>query len=192
MAAQTANHQAAVVASPSEIATHTVTQPFRLNNVALTWIRDTHEDPPGFPTVDRVELTHLDPYMIGVIEKTVGMDYSFTEGQLQPWSWRQMLAAFSPSVRELILGQPAQGVTRVTCEHIPNSNDHKRCHAANELGKPFPADAPTPVWDFVVTRTDGIRVRFHTSYKGTSVEVAELIVGTKMPPPPRRGAGNSD
>ena len=86
MAAQNASHPAAVAASPSEIATHTVTQPFRLNNVALKWIRDTHEDPPGFPSVERVELTEHDPYMIGVIDKTVGMDYSFFEGQQQPSS----------------------------------------------------------------------------------------------------------
>ena len=39
-----------------------VTQAFRLNNVALKWIRDNHEYPPGFPTVPAVDITATDPF----------------------------------------------------------------------------------------------------------------------------------
>ena len=46
-----------------------VTQPFKLNNVALKWLRDTHEHPLGLPTVETVELTDADPLDIGVLEK---------------------------------------------------------------------------------------------------------------------------
>ena len=57
-----------------------VTQPFKLINVALKWLRDTHENPRGFPTVETIELTDTDPLPIGVIETTTGMDYSFKGG----------------------------------------------------------------------------------------------------------------
>ena len=133
------NSEAAVAATPEDLATLPVSQPFWLNNVALKWIRDLHENPPGNPITNCVDLTHTDPLQIGVIEKTTGMDYKFKAGETQPWSWRQMLAALSPAAKDLVLGSnPALGVTRITCEPIPGSYDHKRWHAALHLKNPTP------------------------------------------------------
>ena len=40
---------AAVAASPEDLASMVVDQPFRLNNIALNWIRDSHEEPQASP-----------------------------------------------------------------------------------------------------------------------------------------------
>ena len=70
MAVPSAGSEPAVAASMEDLASLRVSQPFKLNNVALEWIRDSHEDPPGHPTTDCVDLTLSDPLQIGVVEKT--------------------------------------------------------------------------------------------------------------------------
>ena len=149
---------AAVAASAEDLARLRVTQPFKLNNVALKYIRDSNENPRGVPTTDRVDLTDFDPFQIGVLEKGIGMDgsklasyshYWFKDGESQPWSWRQMLAALNAEAKALVLGSnPALGVVRITCEPVAGSYDHKRWHAAQFLGLPYDGDASVPVWDF--------------------------------------------
>ena len=51
-----------------------VIQAFRLNDIALKWIRDHHEHPPGFPTAPAVDLTGTDPFTIGVYVEGEGWD----------------------------------------------------------------------------------------------------------------------
>ena len=171
-----------------------VTQVFKLNNAALKWLRDTHENPMGFPTVETVELTDTDPLDIGVIEKPSGMDYSFKgRGERTPWSWRQMLAGMSAAAKDLVLGsRPRLGVVRIWCGPVLGSYDHKRWHAARHIGRPFEIGAPAPVWDFFVERTDGSVVRFHTNYANNKVEVADENEPRVLPGPPARGKGRSD
>ena len=40
---------AAVAASRADLDAVEIQQPFRLNNMALKWLRDSSEEPPGFP-----------------------------------------------------------------------------------------------------------------------------------------------
>ena len=82
------------------------TQPPRkgVHNTALKWLRDTHEHPPGRPTVPRVDITRIDPLEIGVLNRDTGMAYTFVENQRQQWSWRSMLASLSDDVLEQVVG----------------------------------------------------------------------------------------
>lgn len=192
MTANETDLQVAVAASPHDLENMRVTQPFKLNNVALKWIRDTHEDPPGNPTTDRVDLTSSDPLQIGVIVRSGGMDYAFHATETTPWSWRQMLAAMSPAAKSLILGANSLSVVRVTCEPVIGSYDHKRWHAARHLGRPYSEDASVPVWDFFVTRSDGTTVRFHTNYSNNKVSVASVHEPPEWAQPPKKGKGMSD
>ena len=96
VAVQDDSLEAAVALSPRALAEIPLIQIVALNHIALTWIRDTHESPPGWPTVDYVELTDKDPLQIGVPEKSPGQCRWITDRQ-QSWSWRQMLAGMSPS-----------------------------------------------------------------------------------------------
>ena len=66
---------AAVAASAEDLARLRVTQPFKLNNIALKYIRDSSEKPRGVPTTERVDLTDFDPFQIGVLEKGNGLIY---------------------------------------------------------------------------------------------------------------------
>ena len=56
-AAVAASPKPAVAASPEDLGSLRVSQPFKLNNVALKWIRDSCEDPRGNPTTDCVVLS---------------------------------------------------------------------------------------------------------------------------------------
>ena len=127
VAARPVDCGAAVAASAEALARLRVSQPFRLNSIALKWIRDSHENPPRFPTTDCVDLTDRDPYHIGVLDgNRKGMEYKFQSDERTPWSWRQMLAALSPKVKESVLGsEPVLGVVRITCQPELGSYDHK-------------------------------------------------------------------
>ena len=186
---------AAVAARLCELREMKVEQKFKLNNTALKWIRDSHEQPPGYPTHERVDLTETDPLDIGVLVRDTGMEYSFAPNATQPWSWRQMLAALDPSCMAAIVGTEEQGgIVSVTCEPLWDAYDSKRHHAAKKAKppRPYPKDAPVPVWDFVVTRLDGSAVRFHTSQTHNKVEIAAVTARPNYPtndmaPPKGRG-----
>ena len=162
-------------------------QAFPLNNTALKSIRDTHEDPPGHPTVRSVELFDHESFQIKTLRRGKGMDYSLVDPE-QPWSWRRMLNAFGDDTLQKIVGD---GITNISCKPIPGSYDHKRRHAAKVLGKAYPEDSPVPVWDFEVERVDGTRVWFHTSQTNKKVEIREATFDYEREGP-RAGKGNSD
>ena len=67
VAARDDGPEAAVALSPQDLGATVVRQPFRLNNVALKYIRETHENLPGQPTTDCVDLTDRGPMQVGVI-----------------------------------------------------------------------------------------------------------------------------
>ena len=52
-----ASPKTAVAASPEDLASLRVSQPLKLSNVPLKWIRDSCEDPRGTPTTDCVVLS---------------------------------------------------------------------------------------------------------------------------------------
>ena len=179
VAAQDDSLEAAVALSPRALAEIHLTQAFALNPIALKWIRDTHESPPGWPTVDWVELTDTDPLQIGVADKSHGQDRWITNRQ-QPWSWRQMLAGMSPSYQAAVLGvngsSPCLGVTRVACAPSIHSYDGSRVVGARQAGRLFDHRDHRPVWDFYVTRTDGNTVRFHLESGRRSFRVFQVSI----------------
>ena len=133
-------------------------QAWALNNTALKSIRDTSEDPPGFPLNEGVDLFLQDPFLIKTLRLTTGMDYELTE-PLQPWSWRGMLNSMREETLERVVGP---GITGICCKPIHGSYDHARRHAATQLGVEYAQDSPVPIWDSVVTRADGTAVRFQS------------------------------
>ena len=167
-----------------------VKQAWALNNTALKWIRDTNED-EGNPVNPVVELTPMDPLNVGVLDRGKGMAYQFLPDQLQPWSWREMIASFKEDVKRQILGDADDGLVSISCEASLGSYDHKRHHAAKVAGKPYKAEAMVPVRDFVVKRASGTSVRFHPHQTNKKVDIASIT----NPPPsehPNKGRGKSD
>ena len=85
-----------------------------LNNIALKWIRDTNERPPGCPLVNYVDLTDHMTLHIGHIDAGKGVAYRFDETKgLQPWSWLKMLKGFKPEMQSRIIGDGLAHTGRV-------------------------------------------------------------------------------
>ena len=80
-------------------------QAWTLNNDALKYIRDTHEEPRGTPNVPFVDLFEEErPLEIMTLVRGTGMGYEF-EQPLQPWSWRKMCKAMNQDLRDRIFGK---------------------------------------------------------------------------------------
>ena len=164
-----------------------VTQKWKLNNDALKSIRDTHEDPRGTPTLDTVDLTHTDPYMVKTVVRGVGMEYTLSD-PVQPWSWLAFLNALSDDTLKRVVGD---GVTGFVCMPLPESYDQKRHYAANTAGQPYSPRAPVPVWDFVAWRSDGTGMRMHPNQTNKKVSMTPMNSEYERVGP-RQGRGNSD
>ena len=138
-------------------------QQWKLNSTALKYIRDTHEDPPGKPTVPHVDLSQKDPMQILTLSRTSGEAYELVK-PYQEWSWLKMLHSLSHGdggndLLQKLVGP--EGITGVWCMPLPDSYDHKRAHAAKKNGLHFADGIQLPIWDFVILRGDGEAVRFH-------------------------------
>ena len=175
-------------------------QAWKLNSTALKSIRESGEDPPGHPVMQPgygLELFDLDPFPIATLKRTTGMHYELTEPQ-QPWSWRGMLNGMNDATLERVVGP---GITGICCMAMHGSYDHARRNAARELGVVFDnwsgrlgrweAAAPVPVWDFVVTRLDGTRVRFHPSLTNSRIGISDFAAPFERDGP-QAGPGKSD
>ncbi len=86
------------------------------------------------------------------------------------------------------------GVTGIFCQPMQvwdhhgcrSSYDHKREHFAKHGGVRFADAAPVPVWDFVIHRGDGERVRLHPSqmHKKVSISMMGAPIPTAADGPP--------
>ena len=141
--------------------------PWVMHNTALKTIRDQNED-NGSPKVWGVDLTQCETYPIMTLVRGEQEMYTLTE-PWTPWSWRKMLHALNDKSLEQVVGT---GIVRITCEPIPDTPDGKRLRAARKHGQPYPEGARVPVWDFVITRVDGSKVRFHPDWKKKTFSVA--------------------
>ena len=162
-----------------------IQQAIKLNNTALKWIRDTHENPPGTPTVQYVALTQYHTaYQIGKLGRCKGEEYWWTGGT-QPWSWLHMFKSMRPDDMNTIIGK---GITDIFCKPVEESYDHKREAAAVKINRPFEKGAPVPVWDFYVRRVNGSVMRFHPNLTSNKVDIAD---GGRSYPmnPPDKGRG---
>ena len=159
-----------------------------MDNTALKSIRFQGESPPGTPLDwSGVDLTHSDPHPVLTVRRDKGPAFSMDEPQ-QPWSWRKMLNRFNDDTLTRIIGP---GVTCISCQPMQvwdqrgcvSSYDHKREHFAKHGGVRF-ADvdgkpAPVPVWDFVIHRGDGERVRLHPNQTNKKVSIS--MMGAPIP-----------
>ena len=98
------------------------------------------------------------------------------------------------SIRAL-LGTDVRGIRRglTSCwvEPRPNSYDHKRHYMYKKYS--YQSSGRLPIWNFVITRTDGTKIRLHPSFKKTNTEVFEPAEGTpRWVPAPMNGIGKSD
>ena len=153
-------------------------QRFSLNNTALIVFRDTNENPQGFPITNEISLDMDESkgtVQILQNKRDVGVAYELVEPKI-PWSWRKFLNGLDEETLEKAVGE---GIICFAIMPIWGSYDHKRAHAAEELtdmqvfcaALTFSDDAPTPIWDFVLTRLDGTAIRLHPSQTHNKVQM---------------------
>ena len=165
----------------------TPTQRNDLNNVALKWLRDTNENPPGVPTVEYVDITDQPMIDIGMIVRSKGPLYAFDPIQRQPWSWLAMIKGYRAEVQARIVGN---GLVSIRCMPIPDTYDHKRCKAMEDAKTPYRLPN-VQVWDFVVEQSNGTQVRFHPNLKGGKVTISSMAQQPEATHPDN-GLGKSD
>ena len=98
------------------------------------------------------------------------------------------------SIRDLIgtaVRGNSRGLTNCCVEVRPNSYDQKQHYMKKKYG--YHWSGRLPIWNFVITRTDGTKIRLHPVWKGTTIEVFEPAEGTPhLVPAPMNGIGESD
>ena len=62
---------------------------------------------------------------------------------------------------------------------IPGSRDNARHQAAKEQGWRYPNDAPVPVWDFVIVRSDGSEKALHPQQTTRKIMVRDSVAMTQ-------------
>ena len=108
--------------------------------------------------------------MIKTLRRTTGEDYSFEDPD-QPWSWRCMVKDMTTELQNQLCGDGGGGIMGIWLVALPGSYDHKRQSAADKHEKPYPAEAPVPLWDFVVHNHDGQGRRFHVGQTKKSSDI---------------------
>ena len=79
-----------------------------------------------------------------------------------------MLADFPDPTLEQVV---SCGVVQITCEPLENSSSHSQ-HHATVMGQGRSLEGKAPIWDFVVTREDGTKVRFHPQQTKSNIQAA--------------------
>ena len=106
-----------------------------------------------------------------------GPGYTFDSpavaGKMVDWSPAQFLTQLRPDVlKQLELEK--HGVRKLFCLAFLASVDKMRLTAAKQKGKPFDDGVVPPLWDFVLTRGDGVMFAMHPSWKNFKCKVSQL------------------
>ena len=89
-----------------------------------------------------------------------------------------MLNSMKRETLDRIIGT---GIVDIRCQPILQSYDHKRRVAVR--GRPldgFDDGSPVPIWDFVVTRTDGTGARFHPDWGNKKISAMDCASQYEM------------
>ena len=155
----------------------------QLNNQALKSIRDTNEVSIGVPFNWRgVELIHKHTFEVMSLEHGKGEAYRLFEPKV-PWSWKMMLNGMDDETLGTLAGET--GIASITCQPIPNTDDGKRVKASRKQGVEMDVLGRVPIWDFVVTRSDGTRVRFHPKPTNRDISITDWCACSECPDQPR-------
>ena len=162
------------------IASQWPVQEWRLNSQALKYARHLGEEPAGVLKTPRAwmefELDKLNA--IGAMEHDKsGPGFTFAStavaGNMVDWSPAQFLTQLrSDTLKNLEL--KTHGVQRLVCLAFENTVDKMRLHAAKQGGQPFEHGIAPPIWDFVLTRGDGVMFAMHPSWSNFKCKVSQL------------------
>ena len=165
-----------------DISRQVPTQPWRLNSQALKYFRHMGEDPPGVlkgdSTVHTTVIRIGDMMRIGVMAHDgSGPGFTFdapaVAGKTVEWCPAQFLTQLRPDA-VATLGLQEHGVRQLICTPFDKVVDKMRLIAAQQAGQPFGDGVLPPLWDFVLTRGDGVFFALHPSWKGFKCKIAQF------------------
>ena len=79
------------------------------------------------------------------------------------WSWKKMLDGMTDAALNRVVGI---GIVGITCQFFRNADS-------------------VPIWEFVVTRMDGTRVRFHPKPTNRDISITDWCACSECPDQPR-------
>jgi hypothetical protein len=148
------------------------TNHYRQHNIALKYLRDRAEARGECLVVlPCTQFVHTD---IAQLDQP-GEHYRFSDTLKWPWYWQEMVAQLDgPSMQFVVHGEgPGRSRGIVGCMLEKSDRyDHKRSHA-----NPGRRDGQgmLKTWDFILERADGTKVALHPSYKGTKIELVNVL-----------------
>ena len=97
------------------------------------------------------------------------------------------------SMKIVVEGEKGKSHGLIGCSIMsrPNSYDHKRVVQENAVAAEK-REQTMRVWDFIITRFDGTKIRLHPQRNKASVEAYSAEGPTEQVPPPKSGHGKSD
>ena len=175
-----------------------ITDSYKIHNVALKWFRELCER-EGLTEHIFSNTAVAD---VPVINHRKGTDYSFDdESHTFPWRWQEMVANLTAdAIRDILTRDETFDPRRQHAEHFieckiqqTGQYCHKRAVAAKKGAIPenVPKREKPLVWDFVLTRSDGMLIGLHPSYGNNKVECKFGLPGTDDQVP-AAGPGGSD
>ena len=166
---------------------------YRQHNQALKYWRRQSELPgdsvlnSGFKKFDNVV-----PEDVAVVVHGVRTNFDFDPTKIVKWAWWEMIGQLrDDDIRYVVGGSSGDCELRECSLQVrPNSYDVAR-HYHIEKEESRSAEVQLPVWDFVVSRSDGTALRLHPSWSNRRVKVF-LVVGHEKLVIPIAGLGKSE
>ena len=126
-------------------------QPFWAFQMAINAVIRRHEDPPGNPTCDGVEIFSTALFLSAVADGRDRVHSGFSpEDDFIVFTWPRMLNWLSEEQLHEVV---KDGVTNIWISHIPGTKDTQRQQRDN-----VPPHLPCPEWTFVIERVIGTDV----------------------------------
>ena len=166
---------------------------YRQHNQALKYWRRQSELPgafvlkSGFKKFDNVV-----PEDVAVVVHGERTNFDFDPTKIVKWAWWEMIGQLrDDDIRYVVGGSSGDCQLRECSLQVrPNSYDVAR-HYHIERQERRCADVQLPVWDFVVSRSDGTALRLHPSWSDRRVKVF-LVIGHEVLVIPIGGLGKSE
>ena len=165
------------------------TEHYQQHNAALKWFREVSEDPTfpfDSPSIEAPS-GHA-PCVVGSVVHGSGTDFDFDHIATREWYWVELVAQLDTTSRDIVFGESDELVA-CSCAVRPSSYDHKRQAHHRSRGEPKPK---LPIWDFVIHRADGTRIRLNPHWSDAKVDAFHSDGFEQDVQKPKKGLGAAD
>jgi hypothetical protein len=134
------------------------------------------------------------PMRVPTVHWNQGPGFTFDWTMPLNWFWQELIAQLDDeSMKIVVEGEKRKSHGLIGCEIMirPNSYDHKIAVQESAVAQEN-RDETLCVWDFIITRFDGSKIRLHPQRITPDVETFSAEGPTEQVPLPKKGHGQSD